>query len=165
MRTARCVAMVVLCGGLCASSSGQKGDQWQLKHDVSDPLLDQPQVESDGLTKGDYNSVRSKAEKGDAQSQYVLGMAFIKGTASREKDVAKGLHWLRKAAGNDNADAQGMLGMFLLQGKYMGKNEKEGIKLLIQASKNGNEDALELLKDLGIAKEKTTTTPKADKEN
>ena len=55
--------------------------------------------------------VRAKAEKGDAQSQCVLGEAFATGRLGMAKDEVEAVKWLRKAAEQNDAEAQYNLGV------------------------------------------------------
>ena len=59
--------------------------------------------------KGDYQAAlaefRPAAEKGDARAQFYLGEAFNKGRGEVQ-DFAEAANWYRKAATQNNVDAQ-----------------------------------------------------------
>lgn len=56
------------------------------------------------------------AQKGDANTQLVLGQLYLTGLFGR-KDAAAGMRWLQAAADGGNAKAAGLLGYFLITGK------------------------------------------------
>src|SRR5437879_1128592 len=61
--------------------------------------------------------IRAKAEKGDAQSQSELGAAFFAGNLRVPKDAAEAVKWFRKAAEQNLASAQFILGVCLGNGQ------------------------------------------------
>lgn len=54
--------------------------------------------------------IRARAEKGDAQFQSQLGAVFLLGQLGEAKDYAEAVKWFRKAAEQNHACAQYMLG-------------------------------------------------------
>ena len=54
--------------------------------------------------------IRAKAERGDAQSQYELGQAFVFGDLGVAMDEVEAVKWFRKAAEQNYAEAQDNLG-------------------------------------------------------
>src|ERR1035438_10255840 len=50
--------------------------------------------------------LRAQAEKGDAQSQYELGLSFHNGSLGVAKDEAEAAKWYRKAAEQNDPQAQ-----------------------------------------------------------
>lgn len=56
------------------------------------------------------------AQKGDAQSQAMLGQLYLTNMLGHT-DVTAGVQWLQKAAGSGNANAAGTLAVLLLTGK------------------------------------------------
>src|ERR1039457_2797619 len=71
--------------------------------------------------------VRAKAEKGDAQSQYELGVALSFGALGVAKDAVAAVSWYRKAAEQNLAAAQYNLGVCYEQGKAATKNEAAAV--------------------------------------
>lgn len=55
-------------------------------------------------------SLKSKAEKGDADAQYQLGVTYVKGDKGVKKDNKSAIAWLEKAARQNHAGAQLELG-------------------------------------------------------
>lgn len=62
--------------------------------------------------------LRSKAEKGDAAAQYRLSMAYYFGADGFEKDLKTSLKWLGEAAHGNDAAAQLLLGLRLMEKGY-----------------------------------------------
>ena len=61
------------------------------------------------LTEAQIDSLRQKAEQGDAEYQTLLGHAYYHGRGV-PKDDTEAVKWYRKAAEQNNALAQGQLG-------------------------------------------------------
>jgi TPR repeat protein len=61
--------------------------------------------------------LRMKAENGDVQSQYELGVAFDFGKLGLEKNYTEAVKWFRKAAEQNNAAAQDNLGQCYAAGE------------------------------------------------
>src|ERR1035438_5882856 len=72
--------------------------------------------------------VRAKAEKGDAQSQNVLGSALYLGGLGLVKDETEAVKWYRKAAEQNDAHAQFGLGICYANGEGVAKDEAEAVK-------------------------------------
>ncbi len=60
--------------------------------------------------QSDLNSLRSKAESGDASAQYNLGYSYDNGLHGLTKDAKQAVIWYRKSADQGNAGAQNHLG-------------------------------------------------------
>src|SRR5438045_1882679 len=69
--------------------------------------------------------LRSKAENGDAQSQYELGVAFGFGKLGVTNDYAEAVRWFRKAAEQENPAAQDNLGQCYAVGEGVAKDYAE----------------------------------------
>ena len=72
--------------------------------------------------------IRTKAEKGDAQSQYEMGAAFFFGHLGLAKDDVEAVKWFRKAAEQNYATAQYSLGVCYTEGQGVEKDEPEAVK-------------------------------------
>ena len=88
--------------------------------------------ESDALTQ-----VRQAAERGDAQAQYNLGVAYFKGKGA-QKDYAEAAKWSLKAAEQGNAKAQYNMGVAYFHGDGVNKSYNEGVKWFRKAAENNN---------------------------
>ncbi|TNE29913.1 MAG: sel1 repeat family protein [Alphaproteobacteria bacterium] len=75
-------------------------------------------LKENAATAETADKLRSKAEKGDAAAQYRLSMAYYFGTNGFEKDVRTSLEWLSDAAQGNDAQAQLLLGLRLMDKGY-----------------------------------------------
>jgi len=89
--------------------------------------------------------VRAKAEKGDAESQRLIGGAFHFGHLGVAKDDVEAAKWYLKAAEQGLREAQLFLGMFYAEGLGVAKDEVEGAKWLRKAAEQNLADAQFLL--------------------
>ena len=62
------------------------------------------------------SDLRSKAEQGDAEAQYNLGMLYYEGHGVTQ-DYATARHWWEQAAAHGNASAQFRLGVLYQKGR------------------------------------------------
>jgi hypothetical protein len=72
--------------------------------------------------------IRAKAERGDVQSEFELGVAFSLGNLGVAKDDAEAVKWFRKAAVQNLREAQYNLGFCYANGKGVAKDEVEAVK-------------------------------------
>jgi TPR repeat protein len=91
--------------------------------------------------KGDYQAAlaefRPAAEQGDARAQYYLGEAFNKGRGEVQ-DFAEAANWYRKAAAQNNADAQeNLCTMYFFGQAGITQDYSEAIKYCSPAGKQG----------------------------
>jgi len=97
-------------------------------------------------------TVKTKAEDGDSESQLYLGLMFVSGMGVKEDPLAA-VNWLRKSAEQGNALAQFYFGGCYLDGvKGLAKNDAEAFKWIKKSAEQGNIDAqaqLGLLYKLG----------------
>ena len=66
-------------------------------------------------TSEPVEKIRARAEAGDAQSQFELANALYSGSGGVAKDEAEGLKWVRRAAEQNHAYGQCVLGGRLRQ--------------------------------------------------
>jgi TPR repeat protein len=84
--------------------------------------------------------IRAGADKGDAEAWYELGRAFFSGALGVAKDEAEAVKWFRKAAEQNLADAQYILGVCYDSGEGVAKDEIEAYKWWLLAAGHGNDD-------------------------
>jgi TPR repeat protein len=84
----------------------------------------------------DFIGIKAKAEKGDGQAQFTLGLFFFhgRGVAKDEIEAAK---WIRKAAEQGHTEAQYTLGIWLSDGTGVAKDELESFKWYRRAADKG----------------------------
>ena len=95
--------------------------------------------------KGDYatalRELKPLAEKGDARSQYAMGVMAENGFGM-PKNLAEAASWYRKAAEQGNADAEYNLGAMYEHGIGMPVNHVEAARWYRPAAEAGDIDAL-----------------------
>ena len=93
---------------------------------LSAPFFQLPaqQVETD---RKQVEEVKAKAEAGDADSEYRLGLFYYNGEGVA-KDFSEAVKWYRKAVEKNLADAQDGLGFCYANGQGVAKDEVEAVK-------------------------------------
>jgi TPR repeat protein len=76
------------------------------------------------------------AEKGDADAQYKLGIAYDEGNGV-SKDYTEAFKWFRLAAEQGNAHSQFRVGDMYVSGDGVAKNEVEAVKWFRKAAEQG----------------------------
>jgi len=87
---------------------------------------------SGGFAKADFNSLRKKAEKGDADAQYQLAEMYAEAQGV-DQDYAKASQWARKAADQGNAKAQYRLASIMYMGLNGERLQPQGLQLFQKA--------------------------------
>ena len=82
--------------------------------------------------KDDPDSVREYAEKGNPEAQYYLGLH-----CEVENNMVEAAEWYRKAADQNDLDAQYKLGVCYEKGEGVGKDLKEAAKWYRKAAEKG----------------------------
>ncbi|OGW51225.1 MAG: hypothetical protein A2Z50_08270 [Nitrospirae bacterium RBG_19FT_COMBO_42_15] len=85
--------------------------------------------------------LQKKADAGDADAQFKLGLIYGKGDGV-PKDAAKAAEWMQKAAAQGNADAQNTLGLIYVIGEGVQKDAAKAVEWWQKAAAQGNADAL-----------------------
>ncbi|MBO5382704.1 MAG: SEL1-like repeat protein [Ruminococcus sp.] len=98
------------------------------------------------FAEGD-NLIRIAAEKGHAQSQELLGIAYYTGDRV-EQDYTKAAFWLHKAAYQGMAYAMYVLGLCYLYGDGVEENTETALDWIDKAAENGDQNAIDFLKSL-----------------
>ena len=70
------------------------------------------QVDNTQVTGQSISEIQKQAEQGDAQAQYLLGIAYYRGEGISQ-NIDKAAPWFQKSAVQGHAEAQYMLGMEL----------------------------------------------------
>ena len=84
---------------------------------------------------------KQAVQNGDAESAFRIGMAYVSGDLGLKKDFGQAESYLIKASNQNHPESQAKLGIMYFEGKNMSKKPKEGMELLLRASKNGNYEA------------------------
>lgn len=91
------------------------------------------------------------AKKGDSEAQTQLGFCLWNGLGISE-DAEKAVEWYRKASMQNHSAAQYYLGVCYIDGFYKGeelvRDYKEGLSWLRASAKQGDQDAVNVIKNL-----------------
>jgi TPR repeat protein len=131
------------------------------------PLADQGDPEAQAVLAGMYNAeaipgqkpgeavekaffwMTKAAESGDAQYQSLLGTwLFMGGFGLWDADPVRAIPWLEKAAAQDDAVAEYLLGRAFKEGLGVPKNPAEAVGWFQRAAKHGHDGAEEALAGL-----------------
>lgn len=88
--------------------------------------------------------LRALAEKGHADSQYKLGIAYDEGLGI-SKDYTEAFKWFRLAAEQGHAHSQFRVGDMYMSGNGIAKNDAEGVKWFRKAAEQGLPNAQGML--------------------
>lgn len=77
--------------------------------------------QSSWWTEADKKALMAKAQRGDTDAQFWLGVAYEQGWFGKA-DFQEALVWLRSAAGRGNTDAQNSLGQMYEDGEGLQQN-------------------------------------------
>jgi TPR repeat protein/CHAT domain-containing protein len=100
----------------------------------------QEEVESPSSQAASFQAIVEKAERGDAEAQYNLGMMYYFGEGVTQNDI-EAAKWFRKAAQQGHADAQFSLGGMYYLGEGVTQNDVEAAKWFRKAAEQGHADA------------------------
>lgn len=112
-------------------------------------FLSAPASAAEALTPDELNAaaVKARAEKGDAEAQYLLGGYYAKGIGVKQ-DWAKAAEWSRKSAEQGNANGQYALGFLTESGRGVKQDDAEAAKWYTKAARQGDTAAQYGLADL-----------------
>jgi TPR repeat protein len=85
----------------------------------------------------DEKGARNRADQGDAEAQFGLGLKYGTGPAAA-LDFVQAAHWFRKAAAQDHGLAQFNLGMMLVQGQGLPKDDAEALTWFRKSAEGGD---------------------------
>lgn len=103
-----------------------------------------------------FDELRKKAEAGDANAQFELGLTYQLGKRV-PVDNAEALKWIIKAAKQGNVNAQAVLGLMYENGVGVAKNDTEAVTWFHKAADQGNAQAAY---SLGVKHDKGQGVPK-----
>jgi uncharacterized protein len=113
---------------------------WERRH--YDVINDGNEFLKQFLSKRSIDDIRKAAESGDAEAQYLLGLAHNSGTGVA-KDAERTAYWLRRSATRGFSRAQFAYGQRLYWGwGELTPNKKEGFEWWLVAAENGNASAM-----------------------
>ena len=112
-----------------------------------------PTAQKKGFDKNDISSVREYAEKGSPEAQYYLGLH-----CEIENNMEEAATWYRKAAVQNDLDAQYKLGLCYDKGEGVPQDSKEAVKWYQKAAEHG---IVEAQINLGVCYENGSGIPKS----
>lgn len=104
--------------------------------------VDKPVVENRSPSIQD---ITAKAEKGDAESQYMLAYCFQFGQVVAQ-DHGKAIEWYTKAAMQGHMPSQHNLGYLYMSGRGVDRDYEEAYAWAVLAAGNGNKKLLKALR-------------------
>ena len=90
------------------------------------------------------------AKQGYARAQYNLACMYAAGQGDLEKDETAAVYWFTLAAQKGDSAAQRVLGLRYLEGRGVTRSISRGEEWLVKAAKNGDFEALDLLRKRGL---------------
>lgn len=90
---------------------------------------------------------RQAARRGYPAAQYVHALALL---VRRPPEESEAVRWLKRAAVQENADAQYMLGVMLGEGREIQKDMAESLGWLQKSARNGHSGAIDLLRRANV---------------
>jgi len=91
------------------------------------------------VQKSSYVSALRKAESGDAEAQFGLGLQFS--LSRNHQDLPQAAEWYRKAAGQNHRLAQYNLGIMLSRGQGIEKDDAAALTWMQLAAESGDPGA------------------------
>jgi len=95
------------------------------------PLRGAPEQENE------IETLKARAEAGEASSQFMLGRAYFRGEGL-PRDEKQALKWIEKSAAQGNADAITSMGFFYSQGIGVRKNEGKALEWFRKGAEAGS---------------------------
>ena len=96
------------------------------------------------FAQSDFESTKARAEAGDAQAQWSLGVMYIRGEGVAKNDQ-EGVRWTRLAAEQSLARGQRNLGILYSTGTGVAENDQEAVKWYRLAAEQGDATAQSML--------------------
>ena len=95
-------------------------------------------------TSANGEAARAKADQGDADAQFGLGLKCVIGEGT-PADFPQAAHWLLKAAEQNHRQAQFHLGMMLAKGQGLPRDDAAALVWLRKAADGGDSGAQQML--------------------
>ena len=96
--------------------------------------------DSQGRSSEDWHEVKARAEAGDAEAQFDLGIGYVAGWIG-VRDVGLAAKWLSKSAEQGFAEAQFAIGAHYQRGEGVPKDCAQAVQWYRRAAEQGNRTA------------------------
>ena len=90
--------------------------------------------------EGNLKSAEAKANSGDADAQFGLGLKYATGQGT-EDEYLQAVRWYRKAADQNHALAQLNLGLMYASGQGVAQSDTEAVAWILKAANQGDPGA------------------------
>ena len=87
-----------------------------------------------------FNDVLDRAEKGDAQAEYMVGRMYYYGNGVTQ-DMEKAAEWQARAAAQGNVSAEYVLGLMYSTGEGVHKDKEKAVEWISKAAEQGLAEA------------------------
>ena len=104
--------------------------------ELKNPLLKAKAKKLAEDQKEEFNEIKAKAEEGDAEAQFQLGLLYDTGRGVRQ-NPAKAIRWYRAAADQGHAAAQNNLGLLYDYGRGISQDAAEAMRWYRSAADQG----------------------------
>lgn len=152
MRSAPLLAVLMI--------AGLHGQAWAATSSLRDVPFSAPQVLPPSVQPQNRQSLQARAEAGEAEAQYRLGLSFQLGLGG-PRDLAQARHWFGRAAAQDHALGLGGLGFLMLLGQGGPADIAGAEKALTRAGEKGEASALANLAELKLQRDGAAALPEA----
>lgn len=110
------------------------------------PLVDSPALGQVNRFNKDFSEWKQKADEGDAEGLYMVGIYFGSGDAVSQ-DFVQSLHYLQQAASLGYVDAFFQLGVFHVHGFGCSQSWKDALPYFAVAAEEGHDEAISYILD------------------
>ena len=130
------VGIIAASAGTACKGAGQLPQGKRARLQMSAALREQLTALGQTAEQEGVRTFRQKAEQGDADAQYSLGVSYREGKGV-DRDYAQAVAWWRKAAGRGHASAQGALGFMYASGQGISKDYAQAVQWYRRAADQG----------------------------
>lgn len=102
------VCLLSILSSGCAKSVNQANDNNEQQHS-----------NQNNIDNINVNDIRSKAEKGDPEAQYNLGVMYAEGYKDIQPDILKAIEWYTLSANQGYVNAQYNLGLLYMGNEHI----------------------------------------------
>lgn len=94
-------------------------------------------IASPAMVRADVADLMAEARSGDAEAQYLLACAWIRGDIDGSRDMSEAIACLRQSSEQDHASAQGLLGFVLLETALTDEELREAVACMRKGADGG----------------------------
>ena len=136
LATLSVAAIIAASAGTACREAGRRPQGEQSRLQAHAALREQVGILGRTAEQGDVRALRQKANHGDVEAQYNLGVACREGKGV-PRDYAQAVAWWRKAGGQGHASAQSALGFMYANGEGVSKDDARAVEWYRKAADQG----------------------------